>query len=91
MGWDYVYRSAPRYRELNIMNSVLNKGFVLESFHHLRLTTFSDVFHRASRMQNCPEQSIKACIGYVFVRSHLKTFESRRPAKENLVRSGNAC
>jgi hypothetical protein len=43
------------YRELNIMNSVLNKDFVSESCLNSALIVFSDVFRPASCMQSSPQ------------------------------------
>lgn len=42
----------PRYRELNIMNSVSNKDFEAESSLNSALSIFSDVFRPASCMQS---------------------------------------
>jgi hypothetical protein len=44
----------PWYRELNIMNRVLNKDFGLKSCNNSTLIAFSDVFHPACCMQKHP-------------------------------------
>jgi len=49
MGFYFSSKVTPRYRELNIMNRVLNKDFVSKSS---TLIAFSDVFHPASCMQS---------------------------------------
>ena len=43
---------TPWYRELNIMNRVLNKDFASKSSTNSTLIAFSDVFHPASCMQS---------------------------------------
>jgi hypothetical protein len=53
---------ASRYRELNIMNRVLNKGSASESYLNSALISFSDVFHPASCMQSCHARDPKDCI-----------------------------
>jgi hypothetical protein len=49
----------PWYRELNIMNRVLNKDFDSESYRNSSLIAFSDVFHPACCMQNYPGMGAK--------------------------------
>ncbi len=53
MVWVLPQSDASGYRELNIMNSVLNKDFISKSYENITLGTFSDVFHLASCMQIC--------------------------------------
>ena len=43
---------TPRYRELNIMNRVLNKDFIPESYLNSALKSFSDVFCPALCVQS---------------------------------------
>ena len=50
---------ALRYRELNIMNRVLNKDFGVGSYLNSALLSFSDVFHPASCMQSCHARESK--------------------------------
>jgi hypothetical protein len=51
--------SALRYRELNIMNRVLNKGLGVGSYLNSALLSFSDVFRPASCMQSCHARESK--------------------------------
>jgi hypothetical protein len=53
MGVKRLLDRLPRYRELNIMNRVLNKGFARKSYLNSALIAFSDVFRPASLMQSC--------------------------------------
>jgi len=53
----------PWYRELNIMNSVLNKGFKTKSSNNSTLIVSSDVFSPACCMQNFPVNGIERSSG----------------------------
>jgi hypothetical protein len=53
MGVSVKMDGLPRYRELNIMNRVLNKDFAMKSYLNSALIVFSDVFRPASLMQSC--------------------------------------
>jgi hypothetical protein len=50
----HTISDAPWYRELNIMNRVLNKDDCPESYRHCTVRPFSDVFNLASCMQGFP-------------------------------------
>jgi len=84
----------PRYRELNIMNRVLTKDFVPESFRNPAPRAFSGVFRPASCMQRdlmgCgnkralwPGSSVTKYLIHMLLCILLRT--------ENLMGSGNAC
>jgi len=72
------------------MNSVLNKDFCTKSCNNSTLVAFSDVFHPAWCMQNYPVR--EGSVGRSF---RLNEVQAPRnpvyPAKENLMRSSNAC
>ena len=82
-------QGAPWYRELNIMNRVLNADFGPESCYKFTPDLFSDVFRPASCMQNC-HLSIPEKRMFSLYSENLKTIRAV-PAKENLMRSCNAC
>ena len=82
----------PRYRELNIMNRVLNKDFVPESCLNSALISFSDVFRPASCMQSCQMRESGESEHFALLvtyASHKKS--SCLPEKGNVMGSGNAC
>jgi hypothetical protein len=81
---------ATRYRELSIMNRVLNKDFVSRSYKISALITFSDVFHPASCMQSWYLSNVKESDFLLFFYNMLLTLHAL-PGQENLMRSGNAC
>ncbi len=74
------------------MNRVLNKDFDAKSCNNSTLIAFSDVFHPACCMQNFPENGREGSVG-----RSLRLYEAQAhnkpvpPAKENLMRSSNAC
>jgi hypothetical protein len=74
------------------MNSVLNKDFVAKSYNNSTLIAFSGVFHPACCMQNYPVNGRERSVG-----SSIRLYEVQalnnpvHPAKENLMRSSNAC
>jgi hypothetical protein len=48
----FLIKVTPLYRELNIMNRVLNKDFSSKSYKNSTLISFSDVFFPSSCMQS---------------------------------------
>ncbi len=82
----------PWYRELNIMNRVLNKDFCMKSCNNSTLIAFSDVFHPACCMQNFPVNGTEGSFGRSFRLYEVQALQNPvHPAKENLMRSSNAC
>ena len=73
------------------MNRVLNKDFGVKSCNNSTLIAFSDVFHPACCMQTCPalipgnRRQLSPGIYAPGMNNPAV------PAKENLMRSGNAC
>jgi hypothetical protein len=87
-----LWTVTPWYRELNIMNRVLNKDFALKSSNNSMLIVFSDVFHPASCMQNYSVNGMEGSAGRSFRLYELQAQKNPvHPAKENLMRSSNAC
>jgi hypothetical protein len=74
------------------MNRVLNKDFSVKSCNNSTLIAFSGVFHPACCMQNYPVNGMEGSVG-----RSLRLYEVQAqknpvpPAKENLMRSRNAC
>jgi hypothetical protein len=73
------------------MNRVLNKDFGAKSSNNATLIAFSDVFHPACSMQKYPVIIMERPANRT-----LRSFDNAGvypvyPAKENLMRSGNAC
>jgi len=59
---------APWYRELNIMNRMLNKDDCPELYQNCRARPFSDVFYPVSRIQGIPVILPEtACSGVILV------------------------
>ncbi len=81
----------PWYRELNIMNRVLNKDFVLKSCTNSPLIAFSDVFHPACCMQKYPGIGAEDLPPDPSVCMIGMSKSPVLPAKENLMRSSKAC
>jgi hypothetical protein len=52
--WGAQKRYAPWYRELNIMNRMLNKDDCPESYQNCIVRPFSDVFYPGSLIQGIP-------------------------------------
>ena len=74
------------------MNRVLNKDFASKSSNNLMLIVFSDVFHPAYCMQNYPVNGMEESAGGSFRLYELQVLKNPvHPAKENLMRSCNAC
>jgi hypothetical protein len=71
---------APWYRELNIMNSMLNKDSCPEPFQHRAVGFFSDVFNTASCMQVFPVTSPETPFSGSFVP---QPYRSRPPCRES--------
>jgi hypothetical protein len=87
-----LWTVKPWYRELNIMNRVLNKDFELKSCNNSTLIAFSGVFHPAYCMQNFPVNEREGSAGRSFRLYEVQEQKNPvHPAKENLMRSSNAC
>jgi len=66
--WGAQNRYAPWYRELNIMNRMLNKDDCPESYQNCVARPFSDVFYPVSRIQGIPVIIPEtACSGLILV------------------------
>jgi hypothetical protein len=61
-----LWTVKPWYRELNIMNRVLNKDFEAKSCNNSTLIAFSDVFHPACCMQKYPVNGSEGSAGRSF-------------------------
>jgi hypothetical protein len=87
-----LWTVKPWYRELNIMNRVLNKDFELKSCDNSTLIAFSDVFHPACYMQKFPVNGREGSVGRPFRLYEVQVLKTPvYSAKENLMRSSNAC
>ena len=76
------------------MNRVLNKDFQAKSCNSCNnsaLIVFSDVFHPACCMQKYPVNGREESAGRSFRLYEAGTKNPVHPAKENLMRSSNAC
>jgi hypothetical protein len=74
------------------MNRVLNKDFSAKSCNNTTLIVFSDVFHPACSMQNYPVSGMGGPVGRSFRLYEVQALNDPvHPAKENLMRSSNAC
>ena len=73
------------------MNRVLNKDFAVKSCNNSTLIAFSGVFHPACCMQNFPVNGREGSFYRSFPLYEVQVPIPVRPAKENLMRSSNAC
>ena len=87
-----LQKVLPWYRELNIMNRVLNKDFDAKSWNNSTLIAFSGVFHPACCMQNYRLNGMEGSASRSFRFYEVDALNNPvHPAKENLMRSRNAC
>jgi hypothetical protein len=84
VGWLWaknLWTVKPWYRELNIMNRVLNKDFGTESYNNSTLIAFSGVFHPACCMQNYPVNGMEGSAGRSFRLYEEQALKSRTSRK----------